>query len=75
MGVVWSALLVATVAFPDRAPTPPSQFWASTTKGVRIYFATPRLRGLMVMELAVAAAGSRIYVNTVVLVQARLAGC
>ena len=33
---------------------------------------TPRLRGLMVMEAAVAAAGAMVYVNTVVLVQARL---
>lgn len=72
LGFVGSALLVATVALPARAPTPPGQFWASTTKGIRIYLATPRLRGLMVMELAVAAAGAMIYVNTVVLVQARL---
>jgi MFS family permease len=54
-----------------RAPAEAGQFWASTTKGIRIYLATPRLRGLMVMELAVAAAGAMIYVNTVVLVQAR----
>ncbi|MDB5658244.1 MAG: putative NrbE-like protein [Cypionkella sp.] len=71
LGFVGSALLVATVVFPARAPAPPGHFWASTTKGIRIYLATPRLRGLMVMELAVAAAGAMIYVNTVVLVQAR----
>ena len=70
-GFVGSALLVATVTLPVRAPAAPGQFWASTTKGVRIYLATPRLRGLMVMELAVAASGAMIYVNTVVLVQAR----
>ncbi len=71
LGFVGSALLVASVALPARAPAKSGQVWASTTKGVRIYLATPRLRGLMVMELAVAAAGSMIYVNTVVLVQAR----
>ena len=71
LGFVGSALLVATVALPARAPTPSGHFWASATKGVRIYLATPRLRGLMVMELAVAAAGAMVYVNTVVLVQAR----
>jgi MFS family permease len=70
-GFVLSALLVVTVALPMRAPAEAGQFWASTTKGIRIYLATPRLRGLMVMELAVAAAGAMIYVNTVVLVQAR----
>jgi MFS family permease len=70
-GFVLSALLVVTVVLPTRAPAETGQFWASTTKGIRIYLATPRLRGLMVMELAVAAAGAMIYVNTVVLVQAR----
>jgi predicted MFS family arabinose efflux permease len=69
-GFVLSALLVVTVALPMRAPAEAGQFWASTTKGIRIYLATPRLRGLMVMELAVAAAGAMIYVNTVVLVWA-----
>lgn len=72
-GFVCSALLVVTVALPSRTLSDPGDFWASTTKGIRIHLATPRLRGLMVMELAVAAAGAMIYVNTVVLVQARLA--
>ena len=71
-GFVGSALLVVTVTLPSRSIAEPGHFWASTTKGIRIYLATPRLRGLMVMELAVAAAGAMIYVNTVVLVQARL---
>lgn len=71
-GFALSALLVVTVALPSRTPAAPGHFWASTTKGIRIYLATPRLRGLMVMEMAVAAAGAMIYVNTVVLVQARL---
>ncbi len=71
VGFVLSALLVVRVTLPARIPAKAGQFWASTTKGIRIYLATPRLRGLMVMELAVAAAGAMIYVNTVVLVQAR----
>jgi MFS family permease len=70
-GFALSALLVATVTLPVQVQAAPGRFWASTTKGARIYLATPRLRGLMVMELAVAAAGAMIYVNTVVLVQAR----
>ena len=72
-GFVGSALLVVTVTLPTRTLSDPGHFWASTTKGIRIYLTTPRLRGLMVMEMAVAAAGAMIYVNTVVLVQARLA--
>jgi predicted MFS family arabinose efflux permease len=40
-----------------------------TTRGLRIYLATPRLRGLLALNLAVAAAGAMVIVNTVVLVQ------
>lgn len=71
-GFVASALLVVSVRFPTRVQTEMEPFWTTATKGVRIYLATPRLRGLMVMEMAVAAAGAMVYVNTVVLVQARL---
>ena len=39
--------------------------------GTRIYLATPRLRGLLAISLAVAAAGSMVIVNTVVIVKAR----
>ncbi len=71
-GFLASALLVVTARLPDRARGEAGDFWADVKKGVRIYTATPRLRGLMAMEAAVAAAGAMIYVNTVVLVQARL---
>ena len=72
LGFVASALLVVTARLPDRVRGEDSHFWADVTKGIRIYTRTPRLRGLMVMEAAVAAAGAMVYVNTVVLVQARL---
>ncbi len=72
VGFVASALLVVTAHLPDRVRADNSHFRADVTKGVRIYTRTPRLRGLMVMEAAVAAAGAMVYVNTVVLVQARL---
>lgn len=71
-GFVASALLVVTTRLPIRARGEAGHFWADVTKGIRIYTRTPRLRGLMVMEAAVAAAGAMVYVNTVVLVQARL---
>ena len=71
-GFVASALLVMTARLPVRVRSEDSHFWADVTKGIRIYTRTPRLRGLMVMEAAVAAAGAMVYVNTVVLVQARL---
>ncbi|OJY28852.1 MAG: MFS transporter [Rhodobacterales bacterium 65-51] len=72
VGFVASALLVVTARLPDRVQTENNHFWADVTKGIRIYTRTPRLRGLMVMEASVAAAGAMVYVNTVVLVQARL---
>lgn len=72
IGFAGSALLVATAALPARAPAEAGRFWADVTKGVRIYGRTPRLRGLMVMEASVAAAGAMVYVNTVVLVKDRL---
>jgi MFS family permease len=72
LGFAASALLVVTTRLPLRKRAEAGAFWADVTKGIRIYTATPRLRGLMVMEAAVAAAGAMIYVNTVVLVQARL---
>jgi MFS family permease len=67
-----TALQVVTARLPERVRGEDSHFWADVTKGIRIYTRTPRLRGLMVMEAAVAAAGAMVYVNTVVLVQARL---
>lgn len=71
-GFVASASLVVTARLPARATAEPEHFWADVIKGIRIYVRTPRLRGLMVMEAAVSAAGAMVYVNTVVLVQARL---
>lgn len=71
-GFAGSALLVATAAFPARASGAGSRFWNDATKGLRIYAGTPRLRGLLLMEAAVAASGAMVYVNTVVLVRDRL---
>ena len=71
-GFIASALLVVTARLPERAASDSGHFWADVTKGIRIYTRTPRLRGLMMMEAAVAAAGAMVYVNAVMLVQARL---
>jgi MFS family permease len=71
-GFLLSALLVGTSRLPARRPPPAEAFWATTTKGLRLYAATPRLRGLLALEAAVAAAGAMVYVNTVVLVETRL---
>ena len=71
-GFVLSAALVGTSRLPARAPVAAEPFLASATRGLRIYAATPRLRGLLALEAAVAATGAMVYVNTVVLVETRL---
>lgn len=42
------------------------------TFGIRAYLATPRLRGLLALSMAVAAGGAMVIVNTVVFVQGEL---
>jgi MFS family permease len=71
-GFLLSAALVGASRLPVRAPTTAEPFLAAATRGLRIYAATPRLRGLLALEAAVAAAGAMVYVNTVVLVEVRL---
>jgi hypothetical protein len=71
LGFLASAALVLSVALPS--PKPPEAeegAWGRTTRGMRIYLATPRLRGLLALNAAVAAAGAMVIVNTVVLVKA-----
>ena len=72
LGFLLSALMVISVSLPARRAEIGESFLHAVTKGLRIYAATPRLRGLFLMEGAVAAAGAMVYVNTVVLVQAQL---
>ena len=72
IGFLASAALVLTVTLPSPKPAQPRGVWDRTTRGIRIYLATPRLCGLLALNLAVAAARAMVIVNTVVLVQARL---
>jgi MFS family permease len=72
IGFLASAALVLTVTLPSPRPSAPRGIWDRTTRGIRIYLATPRLRGLLALNLAVAAAGAMVIVNTVVRVKARL---
>jgi MFS family permease len=72
LGFLASAALVASVVVPSPMPGAAEGAWARTTRGVRIYLATPRLRGLLALNLAVAAAGAMVIVNTVVILRAGL---
>ncbi|WP_371349198.1 MFS transporter [Ancylobacter sp. IITR112] len=70
IGFLASAALVVSVALPSPKATERRGIYDRTTRGLRIYLATPRLRGLLALNLAVAAASAMVIVNTVVLVQA-----
>lgn len=70
VGFICSAALVSFTLIPapqQREKT--RSFLERLTRGTRIYLATPRLRGLLSLNLAAAAAGAFVLVNTVVLVQ------
>jgi H+ antiporter protein len=70
IGFLCSAALVVSVALPSPRASERRGIYDRTTSGIRIYLATPRLRGLLALNLAVAAAGAMVIVNTVVIVQA-----
>lgn len=72
VGFVASALLVVSAVLPKAKLPPHRGIYDRTTRGMRIYLATPRLRGLLALNLAVASASAVVIVNTVVLVQGQL---
>ncbi|WP_158969047.1 MFS transporter [Chachezhania sediminis] len=75
VGFAGSALMVASVALPLRkAATRTRSFAERATRGLRIYMATPRLRGLLGLSMAAAATSAFVLVNTVVLVRAGFGG-
>ena len=72
VGFVASAVLVVTTRIPDAVGSRRGGVWDRTLAGVRIYAATPRLRGVLGVNLVVAAAGSVVMVNTVNYVRGEL---
>lgn len=69
-GFAVSAALVAITAIPTRKSQGEQRpFVERLTRGTRIYLATPRLRGLLALNLSAAAVGAFILVNTVVIVR------
>ncbi|MEL6746365.1 MAG: MFS transporter, partial [Pseudomonadota bacterium] len=71
-GFLISAALVLSVTLPRVSGAGATPFFERLTSGARSFFSTPRLRGLMAINLAVAAGGSFVIINTVVLVQSAL---
>lgn len=71
-GFVASALLIVTIALPSPKPGKRRGIWDRTTRGMRIYLATPRLRGLLAFCMTVSLVGAMVLVNTVVVIRADL---
>lgn len=73
IGFLASGLLVLTTIIPQaKTEQRAGGIYAQATRGIRIYLATPRLRGLLALNLSAAAAGAMVIVNTVVYVQSVL---
>ena len=71
-GFIASAVLVVSVFLPSPKASEPRGIYRRTTRGIRIYLATPRLRGLLSLSLAASSAGAMVLVNSVVLVRGQL---
>ncbi|NBE50946.1 MFS transporter [Streptomyces boluensis] len=74
-GFLASAALVVGAVLPHRTPkaAPRSgRVYAKATAGSRLFLAVPELRALLALDLAVAAAGAVVMVNTVVYVRDHL---
>lgn len=74
VGFALSAVLVLSTRIPNARPSAHSGAWDRVASGVRTFFRTPRLRGVMALNLVVAAAGSIVVVNTVNFVRDALGG-
>lgn len=72
VGFLVSAAMVVSAVLPVAVRGPRRSIYERTTKGLRIFLHTPRLRGLLALNLAIAAASAMVIVNTVVFVQAQL---
>lgn len=73
-GFLVSALLVRSTRIPDARPSAHTKAWDKAAAGIRTFLRTPRLRGIMALNLVVAAAGSIVVVNTINYVRDELGG-
>ncbi len=69
IGFLLSGALILSVILPRPKLTERRKIYDQTTRGTRIYLATPRLRGLLALNLAAAGGGAMVIVNTVVYVR------
>jgi hypothetical protein len=71
IGLLASAGLILGVSLPESRPATAAAIRDRVTRGLRIFLATPRLRGLIALSLAAGAGTAMVVVNTVILVQSR----
>ncbi|MFI6642056.1 MFS transporter [Streptomyces sp. NPDC050504] len=64
-GFLVSALLILATRVPDARPSAHTRAWDKAAAGIRTFFRTPRLRGVMALNLVVASAGAIVVVGTV----------
>jgi MFS family permease len=75
VGFLVSAALVLSITLPiSLAAVRSGGIYEKTLRGMRIYLATQRLRGLLALNVAAAAGGAMVIVNSVAIVKGRL-GC
>jgi MFS family permease len=74
VGFVLSALSVLSTRIPNARPSAHARAWDRASAGIKTFVTTPRLRGVMALNLVVAAAGSIVIVNTVNYVRDELGG-
>lgn len=74
VGFLISALLILGTQVPPQGKIRPRPFLDRLTRGVRLYLAEPRLRGLLALNMGVAAVIAFVLVDTVVLVRAGFGG-
>ncbi|MFC7220898.1 MFS transporter [Streptomyces polyrhachis] len=73
-GFLASGLLVLAARVPNARPSTRAGAWDKAASGLRTFLTTPRLRGVMALNLVVAAAGSIVVVSTVNYVRDELGG-
>ena len=72
LGFIASALLVLSISLPSPKPTKRRNIFDRTTRGIKLYLQTPRLRGLLGLSLCAASVSAMVLVNTVVMVRGEL---
>ncbi|MGV9709723.1 MFS transporter [Gordonia sp. NPDC003424] len=74
VGFLGSAALVVSTSIPNAQRSQRDGIFDRTVAGIRVFLATPRLRGVFALDLAVAGAGSIVMVSTVNVVRDHLHG-